>query len=90
MYMYLLPIFIIASLLSTSALATPWQFEKPVAVTAVTGPGIFHHLESSGRRNIAVSANSVAVAWEDERDGTPRIYLAQNASAIRGLGTRWW
>jgi len=62
---------------SLSVQAQPWEFGKPVAVTATSGAGIFHHLESSGRRNIAVSAGSVAVAWEDDRDGTPRIYLAR-------------
>lgn len=40
------------------------------------GPGIFHHLESSGRRSLAVSDDRVAVAWEDNRDGVPRVYLA--------------
>ena len=57
--------------------AQPWEFDKPVAVTMTQGEGIFHHLESSGRKNIAVSAGTVAVAWEDNRDGTPRIYLAR-------------
>lgn len=74
---HLLPITVAAFLLPAGVFAAPWKFEKPVAVTTMTGPKIFHHLESSGRRNIAVSDSSVAVAWEDERDGTPRIYLAQ-------------
>ncbi len=62
--------------LSFSLLAQPWQFGSPVNVTSTTGNGIFHHLESSGRRNIAVSGNLVAVVWEDNRDGAPAIYLA--------------
>jgi hypothetical protein len=57
--------------------AQPWEFSKPVAVTSTYGEKIFHHLESSGRRNIAVSGDAVAMAWEDEHDGTPRIYLAR-------------
>jgi hypothetical protein len=60
--------------------AQPWEFGEPIAVTATSGDGIFHHLESSGRRNIAVSAGTVAVAWEDDRDGAPRIYLARKDS----------
>ena len=56
--------------------AEPWAFDEPVAVTSTHGEKIFHHLESSGRRNIAISGDTVAVAWEDDRDGTPRIYLA--------------
>jgi len=59
--------------------AAPWQFDTPLAVTAAVGPGIFHHLESAGRRNIAVSGGRVAIAWEDARDGTPRIHLASKA-----------
>lgn len=55
----------------------PWEFEKPLDVIQNHGPGIFHHLESSGRRNIAVSGDIVAVVWEDDHDGTPRIYLAK-------------
>jgi hypothetical protein len=57
--------------------AQPWEFAKPIAVTSIHGEKIFHHLESAGRRNIAISDNTVAVAWEDDRDGTPRIYLAR-------------
>jgi hypothetical protein len=56
--------------------AAPWTFDEPVAVTSTHGEKIFHHLESSGRRNLAISNDTVAVAWEDDRDGTPRIYLA--------------
>jgi hypothetical protein len=57
--------------------AQPWEFNEPIAVTSIQGEKIFHHLESSGRRNIAISGDTVAVAWEDDRDGTPRIYLAR-------------
>jgi hypothetical protein len=46
-------------------------------VTSTRGEKIFHHLESSGRHNIAISADTVAVAWEDDRDGVPRAYLAR-------------
>jgi hypothetical protein len=46
-------------------------------VTEATGPGLVPPLESSGRRNVAVSGDHVAVVWEDDRDGTPRIHLAR-------------
>lgn len=59
--------------------ASPWQFTKPLEVTADHGKGIFHHLESAGRRNIAVGGNTVAIAWEDDHNGTPAIYLARKA-----------
>lgn len=62
-------------------LASPWQFSAPITVSDRHGEKLFHHLESSGRRNIAVSDDTVAVVWEDDRDGTPRIYLARKALA---------
>ena len=60
-------------------LAEPWKFEHGVNVTSVgsgTTHNLFHHLDSSGRRNIATSVQGVAITWEDDRDETPRIYLA--------------
>ena len=63
--------------------AQPWEFEEPIYVTQTGGTGIFHHLESAGRRNVAVSGETVAVAWEDDRDGTPRIYLARKDRQAR-------
>jgi hypothetical protein len=75
-------------LLPTFALASPWQFSEPLAITAHTGQGIFHHLESAGRHNIAVSGSLVAVAWEDDRDGTPRVHLAFESPAERAFTER--
>ncbi|MGD2116848.1 MAG: hypothetical protein PVG66_00680 [Chromatiales bacterium] len=75
-------LFLLALLFPLSAAhAEPWEFDAPIAVTGVAGPKLFHHLESAGRRNIAVSGERVAVAWEDERDGTPRVYLAHKPIA---------
>lgn len=67
---------ILLNLTSLWVHAQPWEFGKPVDVTSTYGEKIFHHLESSGRHNIAISTGTVAVAWEDDRDGTPRVYLA--------------
>jgi len=64
-----------------------WEFGEPLEVTPRSGEGIFHHLESAGRRNIAVSGDTVAVAWEDNRDGTPRIYLARKDRSANGFLT---
>ncbi len=65
--------------LATPTVAQPWEFDPPVAVTEVQGEGIFHHLESSGRRNIAVAGDTVAISWEDNRNETPAIYLARKS-----------
>lgn len=64
-------------MVSSLVQAQPWQFEAPITVADNRNAKTFYHLESSGRRNIAVSGNTVAVAWEDDRDGVPRIYLAR-------------
>lgn len=76
--------------------AGSWRFDAPLAVTALHGPGVFHHLESSGRRSIAAGSGRVAIVWEDEHDGTPRAYLASKryqddafpaqATAVSGEG----
>lgn len=80
--------------LALPAIALPWEFGQPVAVTEVQGEGIFHHIASSGRRNIAVAGDSVAVSWEDNRHETPAIFLAHKSrhseafsQAIRLSGT---
>jgi hypothetical protein len=67
--------------------ANPWQFSAPIPVSVVHGDQLFQHLESSGRHNIAVSGDTVAVAWEDDRDGTPRIYLARKKISAPAFGT---
>jgi hypothetical protein len=59
--------------------AQPWEFGPTLDVTQTHGNGIFHHLESSGRRNVAVSGGTVAVAWEDDHEGAPGIYLARKS-----------
>ena len=64
------------ALLPLVAVASPWVFEQPLEVSTANGPGIFHHLGSSGRFGIASSNDVVGVAWEDNRDGVPRCYLA--------------
>ena len=64
--------------MSLAALAESWQFDEPLLVSP-RSENVFHHLESAGRRNIAVSDEQVAIIWEDDRDGTPRVYLARKA-----------
>jgi hypothetical protein len=68
---------LVGCLLPLTATGAPWSFDAALAVTTPPAQApVFHHLDSSGRRNIAAAGGAVAVAWEDDRDGTPRIYLA--------------
>ena len=62
--------------LAPGAGGVPWQFGEPLTI-APAGEGVFHHLESAGSRNIAVGGDVVAIVWEDNRSGTPQIYIAQ-------------
>lgn len=73
-----------ALLLSPAAAAQPWDFQAPVTVSAATEK-VFHHLESSGRRNVAVAGGTTAVVWEDNRSGRPAIYLARKTPDAAGF-----
>ena len=63
-------------LLPLIALSAPWDFHDPLDISTANGPGIFHHLGSGGRFGLALSADIAGVAWEDNRDGVPRCYVA--------------
>lgn len=58
-----------------------WEWSAPLTVNSARGAVIFPHLESANRRGIAVSGDTVAVVWEDNRDGSPQCYLATKPAA---------
>ena len=62
-------------LLSLSTQSLAQDFSQPITVTTAK-PGVFHHFESSGRTSIAVANETVGIVWEDNRSGTPQIYVA--------------
>ncbi|MGD8925976.1 MAG: hypothetical protein PVG20_03955 [Thioalkalispiraceae bacterium] len=51
------------------------KFDKPVSITSAP-KGVFHHLESSGRRSLAINEGEVAIVWEDNSSGTSQVYVA--------------
>lgn len=53
-----------------------WTFSEAVPVTPPAAHGVFHHLESAGRRSIAVSGTTTAIAWEDNSSGDPKVRVA--------------
>ena len=53
-----------------------WTWSEPQTLNTVQSAKIFAHLESANRQGVAVSGESVAAVWEDNRDGTPQCYLA--------------
>ncbi len=66
-------------LICATAQAAPWTFGAPMQVSQDSKAGVFVHLESAGRKNIALSGGAVAVVWEDNRDGVSRCYVAVKA-----------
>ena len=52
-----------------------WIFDSRVAVTGPPIASVYHHLDGSGRKHIAVTRESVAVVWEDNRSQAPQIYV---------------
>jgi len=66
-------------------LAAPWEFGEPITV-AGAAEGVYHHLEASGRRSLAVSDGVVAVVWEDNRSGSPQAYVALKQEQDEAFG----
>jgi hypothetical protein len=52
-----------------------WAFDSRIAVTGPPVASVYHHLDGSGRKHIAVTSESVAVVWEDNRSQAPQIYV---------------
>jgi hypothetical protein len=77
---------LLAAVLFVQPLQAGWQFAAPVAVSSVHGAAIFHHLESANRLGVAVSDQTVAVAWEDNRSGTPHCHVAFRGAAAKAFG----
>lgn len=60
---------------AADAPAAPWEFAPPIEVSPARA-GVFHHLESSGRKNLAVSGQVVGLVWEDNHSGGTQVYVA--------------
>lgn len=74
----------LAALLVAAPLHAGWRFAAPIDVSSAHGPSVFHHIESANRLGIAVSGKTVAVAWEDNRSGSPQCYVVfRNAADAR-------
>ena len=53
-----------------------WVFETRTAVTGEPTSAVYHHLDSAGRKHIALSNGSIAAVWEDNRSKQPQVYVA--------------
>ncbi len=63
------------ALLAVPAQAAPWAFSAPLDITPEQ-PGVFHQLDSAGRKHVAVSGDTAAVVWEESRGGVSQVYIA--------------
>ncbi len=62
-----------------------WEFSPAIEVGAVKDRQVFHHLESANRKGLAESAGRIALAWEDDRSGEPRCWLALREDKARAF-----
>ena len=74
------------ALVCPAAFAAPWVFDPPILVSHDPAEHAFFHLESAGRKSIALSDGWVAIAWEDNRDGVSRCYVALKAPGKNTFG----
>ena len=76
----------VALLLATTATrAAGWAFTDKVVVAGNGQAGVFHHLDTGGRKSIAASGNVVALVWEDNRSGQPQVYAAFRTTSASGF-----
>ena len=59
---------------------------EPIDVAA-GGPGVFPHLDASGRKSLAASGDWVALVWEDNRLGEPRCHLGLKTAGASSFRT---
>ncbi len=76
----------IVLLLLAATASAGWSFTPAIDVAGADQPGIFYHLESAGRRNLAIGAHDVAVVWEDNHSGSPQVYVAFKGERDLGFG----
>lgn len=62
-------------LVSPLSHAAGWNFGEKIPVAPIAEPGVFQHLDATGRKSMAVSGNILAITWEDNRSGSPQAYV---------------
>lgn len=56
--------------------ADTWNFGEKIAIGENLEANVFQHLDATGRKNLASSGDTLAVVWEDNRQGAPQVYVA--------------
>jgi len=73
---YIRVLFILIFLAPALVSAELWAFQEKIFVTSAVGEKIFHHLDSTGRNNLAASDSTLAAVWEDNHLGSPQVFIA--------------
>lgn len=63
------------ALCALPAAAASWEFSAPIEVSPEQS-GVFHQLDGSGRKHIAVSGDTVAIVWEESHAGATQVNAA--------------
>jgi len=71
----MLKIFFIFFFFVSSATAIEFEEIESFTVSGKQGKGIFHHLESGGRKSIAINNDYIGIVWEDNSNGQNTIYF---------------
>lgn len=72
-----------------AAYSASWEFGAALAVTGEPRAGVFHQLESAGRKNLAVAGDTVALVWTDNRAGVSQVHAAFRTRPDRGFEREW-
>jgi len=67
---------ILLLILPAQILPQSFDFSEAIPVVESRKKNVFFHLDSSGRKNIAVSRKYTAAVWEDNSSGTSQVYAA--------------
>ena len=73
-------LFAVLALAFAGNAAAQWRCDAPFDIARSADAKVFYHLESAGRRNVAVNGDTVAIAWEDNSNGTPTAWVALGRS----------
>ena len=76
-------------LAASPVIAAPWSFGEKIMVAQTNKARTFHHIDSSGRKNIAVSGDTVGVIWEDNRSGVPQVYVVFKSVQSSAFEPEW-
>lgn len=60
--------------------AAGWDFGAKIPVAPIAESNVFQHLDATGRKSMAVSGSTLAIVWEDNRDGSPQTYVVFKAT----------